>query len=233
NWLAEQLIDFSALVEDHEARSRDACETGIEVFRKNLQALNVEGDAHTTIVDLYSFGDHVARQARTRDLSLIPMSNPVDSQRSVAEAVVFGSGRPVILYRAGAGGLMNNHLETAVVAWDGSRTAARALADAIPLLSIARQVRVLTVLNEKPEAREGLGKDAVRHLRMHGIAAVADETDGTGRKIGEVLESYAAEHRSDLLVMGAFGHSRLREFVLGGATAYLTRNPRAPVFMSH
>jgi nucleotide-binding universal stress UspA family protein len=233
NWLAERLIDFSDLVAQQEAQSLAACRLNIEIFREKVQAFKVKGDTRTTQVDLYFFGEYVAKQALTHDLCLVPMSNPVDGQRSVAEVVVFNSGRPVILYRAGAGGLLNQGLGVVVVAWDGSRTAARALGDAIPVLSLARQVRVVTVLNDKPDARPGLGDDAVRHLKVHGVNAVADEIDGKGRKIGEVLESYVQEQNSDLLVMGAYGHSRFREFVLGGATEYLMHNPRFPLFLSH
>jgi nucleotide-binding universal stress UspA family protein len=100
-------------------------------------------------------------------------------------------------------------------------------------MSLARQVRVVTVLNDKPDAQSGLGDDAVRHLKAHGVNALADEIDGKGRKIGEVLESYVQEQNSDLLVMGAYGHSRFREFVLGGATAHLMRDPKFPLFLSH
>lgn len=233
NWLAERLIDFSALAAEQEAKSRAACRSSVAAFQADIKDLNVPGDAVVVSADPYFVGDHVAKLARTRDLCLVPMANAVDGQRSVAEIVAFGSGRPVIFYEAGAGGLLSRDLHTAVVAWDGSRSAARALADALPLLKIAKQVRVLTVLNEKAEATPGLGEAAVAHLGRHGVNALADEVDLAGGKIGEVLEAYVQQHGSDLLVMGAYGHSRFREFILGGATEHLMRRPPFPLFLSH
>lgn len=233
NWLADRLINLSGQCAEQEAKSLAACRAGIEVFQTKSRALKMEGEARITKVDHYRVGEHVALHARTRDLCLVPMLPRVDGQGSIAEAVVFGSGRPVVLYRPGSADLLHNGLSTVVVAWDGSRTAARALADALPLLPKARQVRVVTVLNEKADASAGATRDVVRHLQVHGVNAVAEEIDAAGRKIGKVLETYANEHGSDLLVMGAYGRSRVREFILGGATEYLLHEPKIPLFLSH
>src|SRR5690606_35811509 len=132
--------------------------------------------------------------------------------------VVFGSGRPTLVFRPAGAPLPEQGLGTVVLAWDGSRSAARVMADALPLLAKAREVRVLTVVNEKPEARSGLGADVVRHLQAHGVTALAEEVDAARQSIGKVLEVYASQHGADLLVMGAYGRSRVREFILGGAT---------------
>lgn len=170
------------------------------------------GQGLTGKADLYCVGDYVAKRARTRDLCIVAVVSPLDGQRSIAEDVVFGSGRPTLLFRPGVADLLSQGLSTVVLAWDGSRSAARVMADALPLLPKAREVRVLTVLNEKPEARSGLGDDVVRHLKAHGVNAVADEVDAEKQPIGKVLEIYAERHRSDLLVMGptaalGFGNS--------------------------
>lgn len=233
NFLADRLINLSGLCAEQEAKSLSACHEAVKAFDESLAKYNVSGDSRLTKVDLHLVGEHVARQARTRDLCLIPMMSRLDGQRAIAEAVAFGSGRPVLLFRPGVADLPGDALSTVVLAWDGSRSAARALADALPLLPMARQVRVLTVVNEKPEARSGLGDDAVRHLAAHGIEAVADEVDGSGRKVGQVFAEYAAQHRSDLLVMGAYGRSRIREFILGGATEYMLHDPKVPLLLSH
>lgn len=233
NYLASRLINLAAVCAEQEAKSLASCEAAMKIVGEKLATYGVSGGSLLTKVDLHSVGEHVALRARTRDVCLIPMVDGLDGQRSIAEAVVFGSGRPVLLFRPGVADLLNNGLSTVVVAWDGSRTAARALAAALPLLPKARQVRVLTVLNEKAEARPGLGGEVVRHLRVHGISAIADEVDAGRRKVGQVLSEYVIEHRSDLLVMGAYGRSRVREFILGGATESMLQDPKAPLLLSH
>lgn len=233
NRLADFLIDLTQQAEEEEQKSRGACQAALATFTKAATASGVLGQALTGKADLYAVGDYVAKRARTRDLCIVPVVNQIDGQRSVAEDVVFGSGRPTLLFRPGVADLLSHGLSTVVLAWDGSRSAARVMADALPLLPKAREVRVLTVLNEKPEAHSGLGDDVVRHLKAHGVNALADEVDAEKRPIGEVLATYAERHGSDLLVMGAYGRSRVREFILGGATEYMLHDPKVPLLLSH
>jgi nucleotide-binding universal stress UspA family protein len=166
--------------------------------------------------------------ARLRDLTIMPESN----DRSYAEAVIFGSGRPVLVlpqnprsrpFRVG----------TVAVAWDFNRAAARAVSDAIPLLEKASKVRVVTVLNEKHLDRKHSAEELSKNLSRHGIDVVLDRVDAKGRPIDAVLESYVSAHEVDVLAMGAYGHSRLREFVLGGATKSLLSKPPLPILFSH
>jgi nucleotide-binding universal stress UspA family protein len=100
-------------------------------------------------------------------------------------------------------------------------------------LRLAKVVRVLTIVHEKPRAVPGLGADIVRHLLAHGVRAVVDEVDGSKTSFGRVLDDYLPLHSPDLLIMGAYGQSRLREFILGGATEHVLLAPRIPVLMSH
>lgn len=233
NRVADYLIGLSGLAQDEERKSAAACKAGLGDFTSRAQEAGVFGAAVTRRADLYLVGETVAEQARTRDLCIVPLANPADGQRSVAEAVIFDSGRSVLLFRAGAADLPTLELGTVVLAWDGSRAAARAMADALPMLSKARDVVVLSVTNEKPATFAGVGTDAVRHLGAHGVNARASETDAAGQHIGAVLERYVAENDADLLVMGAYGRSRLREFVLGGATEHMLHNPIVPLMLSH
>ncbi len=233
NRVADYLIGLSRLAEEEERKSRGFCTAALEVFASRAGEAGVLGEAIHGKADLYAVGEYVAGRARTRDLCIVPVADPLDGQRSIVEAVVFGSGRPVLTFRPGVADLPEGGLGAAVLAWDGSRTAARALADAVPILRAAREVRVLTVTNEKPSARSGLGTDAVRHLAAHGVNAVIDEVDAGGRRIGQVLEGYLAAQRPDLFVMGAYGRSRAREFILGGATEHMLHDPRTPLLLSH
>lgn len=233
NRLADHLIGLTQLAEDEERKSRRACAASLEVFSTVAGKAGVLGDAFHGKAGLYGVGKYVAERARTRDLCIIPVVDRLDGQRAVVEAVVFGSGRPVLTFRPGIADLSGDGPGSIVLAWDGTRTAARAMADALPVLRKAREVRVLTVTNEKPSAHSGQGKDAVRHLEVYGVNALVDEVDASGRRIGQVLEAYIAQHRSDLLVMGAYGRSRAREFILGGATEHMLHDHKTPLLLSH
>lgn len=233
NPLADYLIGLSQLAEEEQERSHAACKAALAEFSRKAEAAGVLGQVFHARADLYLVGEYVAERARTRDLCLVPIADSLDGQRAVAEAVVFGSGRPTVLFRPGVANLPRGGLDTVVLAWDGSRTAARAMSDALPLLAKAREVRVLTVVGEKPGARAGLGEDALRHLNAHGVAAVVDEVDPAGRRVGQVLEDYVEKCGCGLLVMGAYGRSRVREFILGGATEHMLSHLTAPVLLSH
>ena len=119
------------------------------------------------------------------------------------------------------------------VAWDFSRAAARAVSDALPLLEKAKKVRVVTVLNEKQLDNKNSAEELSKNLSRHGIDVILDRVDAKGRPIGDVLEAYVASNAADMLVMGAYGHSRLREFVMGGATKSLLSKPPLPILFSH
>jgi len=232
NRVADHLIGLSRLAREEEAKSRDACLTSLEHFAAKAKAAGVFRQSLLEKAGLYDLADHVARRARTRDFCIVPLAGRFDGQQEVAQSVIFSSGRPVLAFAADVA-VAPPRSGVVVVAWDGGRCAARAMADALPILSRAREVRVLTVLNEKPTLSAKAGTEAVRHLKAHDIEATVDEVDAAGDPIGLVLDRYLRRAAPDLLVMGAYGHSRLREFVLGGATAHLLHDPLVPVFMSH
>lgn len=233
NRLADYLIHLSDMAREQEASSLAACHDSLAYFKTQAGSAGVLGQALLETADLYQLSDHVALRARTRDLCIVPLAGPYDGQVEVVEAAIFGSGRPVVVFRAGEASLSPLPPAKVVVAWDGSRCAARALADALPILEQTPNVRILTILNEKPAAVAGLGADVVRHLAAHGVSASVDEVDAAGRPIGQVLDVYLAEQQPDLMVMGAYGHSRMREFILGGATEHMLHALRAPLFLAH
>lgn len=233
NRVADYLIHLSDMVHDEEAKSLAACQASLAHFKSQAQAADVLGEALLEKIDLYLVSDHVAQRARTRDLCIVPLAGPYDGQIEVVEAALFNSGRPVLVFRAGEANLSPLPPETVVVAWDGSRCAARAMGDALPILRLARRVRILTILDEKPSAVAGLGGDVLRHLKAHGIAAEVDQVPAAGRRIGEALDAYLAKASPDLVVMGGYGHTRLREIVLGGATEHALFHLKSPVFISH
>jgi nucleotide-binding universal stress UspA family protein len=233
NALAERLVNLSGLVAEQETASLEACRALVERFTARAEAAKVLGDVVLAGADLYVLPDEVVRRARTRDLCLVPVVDRFDGQIETIQALIFRSGRPVLVFRPGVADLPARPLGLVAVAWDGSRAAARAMADAMPLLVRAREVRVVTLLGEKPEAGPGLAAEAVRHLKAHGVAAAPVEVPTDRARIGDALDSWVAHARPDLLVMGAYGHSRAREFVLGGATEHVLSAPKVPLFLAH
>ena len=94
-------------------------------------------------------------------------------------------------------------------------------------------MRVVTVVNEKKLDGRHSAEALAKNLARHGIDVVLDKVDADGREIGEVLEAYTAAQQIDVLVMGAYGHARWREFILGGATKSLLSKPPLPILFSH
>lgn len=233
NAIADRLVGLSGLAREEEGRSLAAAQASLAHFAAMAAKAGVYKDSHLLRSDLYDIDSAAARQARTRDLTIVPFSPAMDGQRGLAEAAIFHSGRPVVVFETGKAGPPGEVPAVACVAWDGSRAAARALADALPILARTDDVRIVTILGDKPTAGVGEGAEAARHLAAHGIAATVEEIEAGGRGVGAVLEDYANRHRPDLLVMGAFGHSRLREFILGGATQHLLHAPPVPILFSH
>jgi nucleotide-binding universal stress UspA family protein len=176
---------------------------------------------------------HLVAYARLRDLSIFPVNAADPSLRALAEVLVFESGRPVLLLPEGATRELSTSFDTIVVAWDHSRPATRAVADALPLLQAAKHVRVITVVDEKRLAKPRSGVELSKHLARHGVEVTFEEVHAKSRPIGDTLEAYAVERGADLMVMGAYGHSRLREFILGGATNSVLTRPFTWTLVSH
>lgn len=175
----------------------------------------------------------VAREARAADtfVALRPNGAPREPEHLV-EGVLFGSGRHLFLVpnRKPA----KTPFEHIVVAWNGSRESARALAEALPYLHKATQVTVVVVDEEPPmELQAVLGTDAVNHLKHHEINAVLHHVRLRDADVGATLIAEARRLKADLIVMGAYGHSRVREWLLGGATYTLLHKAPIPLLVAH
>ena len=171
--------------------------------------------------------------AKLRDLSVFPFKAEGESQRSLVEALIFESGRPVLLLPETTTRQLSSSFDRAAVAWDHSRPATRAVADALPMLRAAKHVHVVTVVDEKHLHKPGSGAELCKHLAGHGVEVTFDKIQAKGRAIGDVLEAFAVERSIDLMVMGAYGHSKLREFILGGATKHVLTHPFTWTLVSH
>ena len=178
----------------------------------------------------------VLAHARRADLTI--MTRPATGAQEKAheqlfEAVLFGSGRPVLL--TPPGWERASLSERILVAWNASCEAARAVADALPLLAGARHVVIATVDATPSDSGRGPapGKDLAVHLERHGVDVRVNNLDGMGRGAAGALMDEAAALDADLIVMGGYGHARAHEWIWGGATRELTTCARTPLFLSH
>lgn len=233
NPMANMLLDIPGMVAAERQKSAANARDMIKQFesmatKRGLQHEQILESCMTSLL-----AEILTEHARLHDLTMIPIGEPAGYQEYVAECVIFGSGRPVIVFPETRRRSGSFSLDIVGVAWDFSRPAARAVADALPILQRAKTVRVVTITREKAIDTRHAGTDLVRHLACHGIEAVLEEEEAAGRRIGQALEDYATARDLDLLVMGAYGHSRMRDFILGGATKSIIANPPLPVLLSH
>ncbi len=211
-------------------RSHDSAQDLLAAFEAAAQK---QGLLHEIIHEQsvsYRVPKRLVEYARLRDLTIV--SVPASYDQWYAEAIIFGSGRPTLVLPE-TPPFRPFELNTVVVAWDFSRSAARAVADAIPILEKAKTVRIVTVTNEKVIDTKHSSEELAKNLSRHGIDVIVDRVDAAGRSIGESLTREIASYNADLLVMGAYGHSRFREFVLGGATQSMLSKPLLPIMFSH
>lgn len=222
--------NVGAIVASEAHRSRRNAQDLLATFESTAQK---SGVAHEIVLDRClssEVPDVLVEYARFRDLAIVPVPESYDPW--YAEAIIFGSGRPTIVLPE-ASAAREFGLNRVLIGWDFSRAATRAVSDAIPIMEKAREVCILTVTNEKAIPSRRSSSELAKNLSKHGIDVVVEEVDAAGRAIGRVFAEQVASRRADLLVMGAYGHSRFREFVLGGATRSILTKPPIPVLLSH
>ena len=174
------------------------------------------------------------QHARLADLVVAAQSDrdwPVSDLLDFPERLALESGRPVLVVPNGfAGEQVGSRI---LVAWSGTREAARAAFDALPLMARAQSVHVVSVSGESFGADTVLAGDLADALAGHGIRVSSEEIVASGAEVSDLLLSRASSLGADLLVMGAYGHSRWREYVFGGVTRAITRHMTVPTLLSH
>jgi nucleotide-binding universal stress UspA family protein len=173
------------------------------------------------------------RIARRFDLAVVGQSerDKGPAEDLMIEGALFESGRPVIVVPyIQSTGLKTDRM---MACWDGSRAAARAIADAMPLLAKAKLVELLIVSGERGKSDEIAGADMGQHLARQGLKVEVKRVPKGDIEVANVILSHVADSGADLIVMGGYGHSRLREFVLGGVTDSILSSMTVPVLMSH
>lgn len=211
--------------------AQSAADKTLHDFTKKARDAGIAVETMSFRATAGRIGDTVGRLARRFDAVILQQPDPTGVDTSdIVEGALFQSGHPIIVVPYIRAQLQ---IKTALIAWDGSASAARAVSDALPMLALARHVEVVTV-GDKGSKNPYLSSAALaRHLVHHGIAAEPKRLSGDDIDVGNMLLSHAADAGADFLVMGGYGHSRLREIVLGGVTREILRSMTVPVLMSH
>jgi len=230
HFISGSMVGLPGIIAGEAAKSRRNAQDLIAAFDAATEKFGVSRESILQKCKSFEVPDLLVEYARLRDLTIMPVPDSYDQW--YAEAVIFGSGKPTLILPQSPRS-RQFQLGTVAVAWDFSRAAARAVADAVPILEKAREARIVTVANEKVLDSKHSAEELAKNLSRHGIDVVLDKVDAAGRTIGEVLEAYAASCKADILVMGAYGHSKFREFFLGGATKSLLSKPPLPILFSH
>jgi nucleotide-binding universal stress UspA family protein len=221
------------LMEAYEAGCEAAEKTAEAAYDKATKGRNFP--AEWRVVEAFS-DDALALSARYADLLVVGQADPDDpagSQGDLPEAMAFATGRPVLVVpHVGAPSSVG---KTVMLCWNASRESARAAADALPFLQAADKVIVLLVDPKVTAAGHGQepGADVALWLARHGVKVTVQRDVAADAEVGDVILSRAADHDVDLIVMGIYGHSRLREMVLGGVSRTLLASMTVPVLMSH
>ena len=177
-----------------------------------------------------------AQQALHADLLVVGQRDPANALAAgvppdFAELVMLASGRPALVVPYI--GCPSSVGETVAIAWKETREAARAVAAAMPILQRARQVHILCWDQEEPPAVQGARLDLDGYLRLHGVEPTWHREGAEPDGLGEILLSRVYDLGADLLVMGCYGHSRAREWILGGTSRSILASMTVPVLMAH
>lgn len=220
-------------IEQQRADATEKAQAAVARFEELARRAGVSYEHQVLNATLASASDHLGRLARRFDLVVVgqPERDHPMPEEIVVEGALFESARPVIFIPyIHKGGLT---LDRIMVSWDGGRAATRAVADSLPILKKAKQVEVVIVAEGRAKSDEVTGADLGRHLARHGLKVEVKRLTSPDIDVASTLLSYAADSSADFIVMGGYGHSRLREFVLGGATRGILESMTVPVLMSH
>lgn len=221
-WLEERREDQLRL----KARS-----DGVSAF---VAGRSISADISSEYPEVAAADEAIGRRARYADLTVVgPAMLSSDLLRDkVIEGALFSSGKPLLLVPDGAKATLKP--KRIVVAWDSRLEASRAAREALDLLVAADDVRLVLVDPVAGESHQGVepGADAATYLARHGVKVTVDKLPSEGRSVAETLSRHAVDSSADLLVMGGYGHSRLRERLFGGVTKSMLEKQPVPILMA-
>jgi nucleotide-binding universal stress UspA family protein len=210
-------------------RLRKAAKAIAEETKKRAQSEQIDCEIRSDHLNYGAVLDAFALQARTHDLSIIDTEREtMHFDRGIIEFLLIESGRPIIIVPENCDRFKGDSI---IIAWDGSGKAARAVGDAIPLLRKAKKVTIFAVKEEKKGELIRSADQLLSHLERHAVNVSVNIENAEGRNIAAVIQEAAKD--VEMLVMGAYVHSRLREYIFGGVTQSLLRDHQIPIFMSY
>jgi nucleotide-binding universal stress UspA family protein len=220
-------------IDDQREEAQAAALAAIARFEEAARRNGLSAESRRLDVSLAGAAQTFGRIARCFDLSIVRQAEPGKAplEDLVIEAALFDAGRPVLVVPY----IQKTPLalERVLVCWDGGRSAARAVGDAMPFLRRAKAVEVVIVQGDAGKGDEIAGADIGEHLARHGLEVEVKRIVADGGSVMDTILSHAADVGADFLVMGGYGHSRLREFILGGVTRGILGTMTVPVLMSH
>jgi len=223
----------AAWVDTQRAENRAAAQTAIDRFEATVKREGLSAEHRIIETSIGGAASMFGRIARRFDLAVVGQMDPERMMPDdlLIESALFESGRPVVvvpyIQKEGL------KLDRVMVCWDASRNAARAIADALPFLKRGKIIEIVMVASRGGNPDELPGADLGEHLARHGFKVEVKRLVAADVDVTNTILSYAADCAADFIVMGGYGHSRLREFVLGGATRGILQSMTVPVLMSH
>jgi nucleotide-binding universal stress UspA family protein len=220
-------------IESQRSEAETKARAAIANFEQSAKRSGLSFETRVLSTSISGAADQLGQIGRRFDLIVVGQADreKAGADDIVDEGVLFETGRPVLfvpyIQKAGLA------LDRVMICWDGSRAATRAVADAMPFLHKSKQVEVVIIATGRPKSDEIPGADLGQHLARHGLKVEVKRITSPDIDVPSTILSYAADSSADMIVMGGYGHSRLREFVLGGATRGLLEAMTVPVLMSH
>ena len=228
-------FDLSAnFIRAQQAEAQERAESVAAAFDEATRRTGVSAETRRFEAGIGDVPTQFAHIARRFDLSVIGQfegDRDHPTTNIVIEAALFESGRPVLIVPFIQKDRLK--LDHVMVCWDGSRAAARAVGDAMPFLTRSGKASIVVADIQSAKSADLPGADIATHLTRHGAKVTIERIPVSKIDVSNAILSYAADTYPDLIVMGGYGHSRLREFILGGTTRGMLASMTKPTLMSH
>jgi nucleotide-binding universal stress UspA family protein len=221
------------LIEAQREENTRAAKVATDRFEAAASRAGLSAEVRLLDASVAGAADLFGRIARRFDLAVVGQARPQEgaSEELLIEGALFESGRPVVVVpHVQTQGVT---LDRVLVCWDGSRPATRAIADALPFLRRAKAIDIVAVSGERGKGSELVGTNMARHLARHGLKVELKRLSAGNVDVPAAITAHAVETGATFMVMGGYGHSRLREFILGGVTRTVLTSSTIPVLMSH
>lgn len=222
----------AGLVNELNARAKAKADEAADAARTALRIAGVNGDIAVLNDNGGDAASIAVRAARASDLIVVDQPDAVlDARAAILEEALFRSGRPILVATPKRAAMQT--VTKAMLAWDGTAHAARAASDLIALFSTLKHVDLVSVMGDKDMANTLSGADYAQHLSRKGIDTSIVELSASAGPVAKLLDEHATASKADIIAMGGYGHSRLRQFLLGGVTVSMIQSASTPLLMSY